>query len=423
MGWSYQCSYELTRAVPFRWFTLLLVIEFTIASVLFSLLSTVTSGYESVPVYSINPNVTETSQVISWLPMSLTRKLISSCQLVPIAVGDTFITNNSALTYTLANVIQNSTTQTSLVYHNNPLENCSVNNIMILVDAVNRNAAQMAKLVYGAEISASITCSLDIGGATSVNLTTAYDYVPSTVAIHDRFTTFAGSGSFGGASLFWGEQAIALYCIQFCMSYGFDYMDDHVEGNGTFNKAALYFTPNLAYMTDITSPEFFSGQERLIAILNNAAVLLQYSYDSNSASLWSRTYPQYYHAADLWAKAFQSTILTDPGQTQYQPNMLSNATLLQYFTSNFSDIVNDVIVFAKGYYDAASLMNQIQVTEDYDSLRDMTGKLEVRPSTIATRYLCQTSQRKPTGNLILSVLVADLVLLQALWKVTMLIST
>jgi hypothetical protein len=187
------------------------------------------------------------------LPRSLTRKLISSCQSVPIAVGDTFVTNNSALTYTLVNVVQNATTQTSLVYHNNPLENCSVNNIVILVDTVNRNAAQMAKLVYGAEISASITCLLDIGGATSINLTTAYDYIPSTVAIHDRFTTFAGSSSSESASLFWGEQAIAPYCIQFCMSCGLNSISQHVEGNGTFNRAALYFTTDSTHSTDITS--------------------------------------------------------------------------------------------------------------------------------------------------------------------------
>jgi hypothetical protein len=47
----------------------------------------------------------------------------------------------------------------------------------------------------------------------------------------------------------------------------------------------------------------------------------------------------------------------------------------------------------------------------------VTGKAEVTPSTIFTTYLCQTPERKLTTALVVLVLLADLVLLRALWSI------
>jgi hypothetical protein len=41
----------------------------------------------------------------------------------------------------------------------------------------------------------------------------------------------------------------------------------------------------------------------------------------------------------------------------------------------------------------------------------------IKPATIATRYFCQVPQLKSTASLVISILVADLVFLQVLWKV------
>ena len=41
----------------------------------------------------------------------------------------------------------------------------------------------------------------------------------------------------------------------------------------------------------------------------------------------------------------------------------------------------------------------------------------INQATFATRCLCQAPQRKSTGSLVISILMADLVFLQALWKV------
>jgi hypothetical protein len=41
----------------------------------------------------------------------------------------------------------------------------------------------------------------------------------------------------------------------------------------------------------------------------------------------------------------------------------------------------------------------------------------VESTTIATEYLCQIPKLKPTGSLLVSVIVADLVFLQVLWLI------
>ena len=53
----------------------------------------------------------------------------------------------------------------------------------------------------------------------------------------------------------------------------------------------------------------------------------------------------------------------------------------------------------------------------YDKLRDDlgSGQLQATPSTISTNYLCSVSKMKSRGNLFISILLADLVLLNTIW--------
>lgn len=55
--------------------------------------------------------------------------------------------------------------------------------------------------------------------------------------------------------------------------------------------------------------------------------------------------------------------------------------------------------------------------KSYEDLKDDTGNIDVTPAVIFTEYLCQIPQRKPMGSLIISIFLADLVFLQALWKI------
>jgi hypothetical protein len=52
--------------------------------------------------------------------------------------------------------------------------------------------------------------------------------------------------------------------------------------------------------------------------------------------------------------------------------------------------------------------------DSYEVLKEQTGPLGTSPSVISTKYLCQVLLQKPTGTLFISILVADLVFMQAL---------
>jgi hypothetical protein len=110
-------------------------------------------------------------------------------------------------------------------------------------------------------------------------------------------------------------------------------------------------------------------------------------------------------AADNLAKSFLSVILTDLGQTTAKQNILQDASLLQHFTSNFSEILKDGDSRGSG-----------PMMEDYDTLKDTIGPIGVNPATLAVNYLCNVPQLKSWSELIVSILVADLVFLRALWS-------
>jgi hypothetical protein len=106
------------------------------------------------------------------------------------------------------------------------------------------------------------------------------------------------------------------------------------------------------------------------------------------------------------AKAAYSTVLTDLGQTKAPHNLLIDADQLQHFTANFSHWWQHIINPVPG-----------PATKDYATLKDSTGPFGVKPSVFVRDYLCQVPRRKALPNLIVSVLVADLVFLQATWQI------
>ncbi len=120
----------------------------------------------------------------------------------------------------------------------------------------------------------------------------------------------------------------------------------------------------------------------------------------------SNAAPNIWLASDSLAKSFYSTILTDLGQTSTVPNILLNATTLQYFTQNFTSMQNYTPNAQPG-----------PARDSYEALKDQTGPLNTSTAVISTKYLCQVPRRKSTGTLFVSILVADLVFMQALWKI------
>ena len=165
---------------------------------------------------------------------------------------------------------------------------------------------------------------------------------------------------------------------------------------------------------DISDLNFFNIDYRFISNAIPVTVFWpgKYIYTATVSNLASNTAsPNVWLASDSLAKSFYSTIMTDLGQTTATPNILLNETALQYFTQNFTTMVST--------YMKSTFVNAVPgpANDSYDALKDQTGPLKTSVAVISTKYLCQVPRRKSTGTLFVSILVADLVFMQALWKI------
>ncbi len=148
-------SYSVSRPYPYKWFTWFVVVGGICATVFFSVLSLAANGY--VPDVQYCPDYNKTMAQKRWtqqFPFSIADKVPPVCQSQDITVNTQFLTNNSALPYTLTSVSQrkgNATvTLPSLRYTNNILESCTVAFIEIELESTQqRSAAQMGWVVWG----------------------------------------------------------------------------------------------------------------------------------------------------------------------------------------------------------------------------------------------------------------------------------
>jgi hypothetical protein len=97
--------------------------------------------------------------------------------------------------------------------------------------------------------------------------------------------------------------------------------------------------------------------------------------------------------AKRFATIFESIILTDLGDATGIRNILLNKTEIEEYI-NFLD---EELVYR--YQLEGPIVN-----------------IGTSPSVIPRKYLCQVPQRKPIRTMIVSILIADLVFMQALWK-------
>jgi hypothetical protein len=127
--------------------------------------------------------------------------------------------------------------------------------------------------------------------------------------------------------------------------------------------------------------------------------------------------PNIWTSVDTLSKALYYTILTDLGQVDAPYiNMLTDARLLTYFTSNFTAI-NESVSGDKHPWGENLGTDPALASAPFTDASAATFDLRVNPSVLTADYLCQIPQLKPTGSLIVSVLIADLVLLQTIWHV------
>ncbi|KAI1209371.1 uncharacterized protein F4807DRAFT_91589 [Annulohypoxylon truncatum] len=412
-------SYSVSRPFPFRWFTPGAIIGGIVSLALFTFLNFASSGYNLVVQISSNPNATlsEGNWLQRW-PSFLTAKVQPTCEPANLPVNSQIFTNQTALTYMLTNVWQHheatgeQVASPSLSYYNNVLENCSVASIEMNLESMDRSANQFAYSEWGALLRSYATCQIATSsGVVFFNLTQTYEYVPSTVSYTD-IGKFLGSGFLSRnqttrASLWWGESLMSTYwgAVTWEMQQERENKTDNHEYG--IRKGTVSFMLNGSF-SDIKDLKYFNADYRFIVdkggsyydVISPGGLPMPVTAEFLNAT---SEYPNIWTKADTLAKSTYSTILTDLGQTTATPNILSDATLLTYFTSNISQI--EMANFKAG-----------PANESFDDLNATTGPLRVTPSVISTTYLCQVPELKSAGNLILAIIVADLVLMQGVWQ-------
>ena len=396
-------DYNISRPYPFKWFTPVVILGGVVAVVLLSIVNLGSSGYTLAALYSHDPNATVSQRGSEYWPSLPITKPQSACQSANIPIDTRLLTNNTALTYTLTNVLQkadktNQTFLSSLVYHNNVLPDCTVDSIAVRLASLGRTAAQIAFASWGVDAQAYISCSLNTNdqSLTTFNLTAEYNFIPDTVSVYSGFYSFIGRNEREKASLYWGESLLSMFSLQLGRDMAFANLT--VEGENIATEGVLTFTRNGA-TSDFTSVKFFDVLFRFIAPLpDNTFVVWPEDVVPDIADAIPDL--DFWNSSDIFAKSLYSTVLADLGQT-LSPNILTDALLLEHFTANFSYMyeLDDVAGPAK----------------DAFSTRNSTGPLGIDPSVLTATYLCEVPRQKPMGNLMVSILIADLVFLQALW--------
>jgi len=118
---------------------------------------------------------------------------------------------------------------------------------------------------------------------------------------------------------------------------------------------------------------------------------------------------------DAFTKAFYSAIMVDLGSTM-TTTVVSNPRLLEHYSQIIGkDGLQTPWLRAGPANDTYENMTR--------TMGDALGPLEIRPSTFYTQYLCQVPKQKPTGQLLVSIIVADLVLLSTIWALVKFVTT
>lgn len=114
-----------------------------------------------------------------------------------------------------------------------------------------------------------------------------------------------------------------------------------------------------------------------------------------------------------YAVALTSTIHVDLGNPRPK-NLLTSPDYMQRYSEGFQSIneaVMTMVANTTGWWPTSFELP----TRTYEELRDSTGPLGISPAVIFSQYTCQVPKMRSVGSLIISVFIADLVILSAAW--------
>jgi hypothetical protein len=421
-------SYNITRPYPFKWFTPVTAIGGLIAVVLVSFINFTTSGYELVSTSSSNPNRTVGDSTwhgnINW-PSYFVQNSQATCASTTLPVNIEVFTNNHAIPYTLSSVWRVKGTKKdylgSLVYHNNLLRDCNVTQVDIQVlGKFTQSPLNTARTGVGLLLKPRATCAVDVdtlttdldssSGPTFLNLVGSYDFGD------DEIPRFLRRNESIRASLYWGESLLRAYWV--IVADAWHGSAGKVKDNQFYAEIILKRRARGSNGTrgEVLSDSFFS-----IDCFTETTFCKNHSESVSWLSEGGHDrdpYPGIWRRIDTLGKAMWFTVMTDLGQNisvDGTPNMLVYDDLLQGLTSNLTNEYRYWNQTKSQHHAYAVPYIKGLAMKSFNASDSPQPGLGASPSYLSTNYFCQVPKAKSAGALFFSVLIADLVLLQALW--------
>ncbi|TDZ75013.1 Non-reducing end alpha-L-arabinofuranosidase BoGH43A [Colletotrichum trifolii] len=412
-----------------------------ILTVVFSFVNLTSNAFYLKTIYTTDLNGTEAAVNSRWFnkaPFNWQGDMDVECQPYPLTVGSPFFTSNNGFHYRVKGIrMLNGTADSSagspdirsaIGYKNTALQDCYLKDLLIILyksdpselpswwltfkNSVVESAVLQCNVLSDAGL-AEVTLQADYHGETEKN----YDYV-----IDSNHKT--------RASVWWGTRLSNAYFIGILAAAA--RVPKIEEHDGTFlNRARIRFTAN-PEEADIRSDDFF----RLKWSFNFANGRLQQFEMPISKGV--KAYNSDFWASPVmteslhYAKLMNSLFALDLGNCD-SPSLLLTHSALQYAIHAPDDmnrkpggLLNNSATFQRMDALRYNMIPQpgdtdgqnptVALNESYAAFQPIMGPLSCKNATISAQYLCSVPKQKKIGVMLLAIVLADLVFLQAAWK-------
>lgn len=396
-------SHNITRPYPFRWFTPVVLGGGIIVTVLVSFLNVAASGYELVTTSTTDPKGVRSGAewFDSWPKWLASTR--ASCDPATMPLQTSMYTNKTAFLYTLASVqgrdewfagLGKRSGRGALIYDDDTLSWCNVTSLRINIDSNLQTAGQLSQSSVGAALTMNIECLVERPGenTTYLDLVTTHELVSQGIG-SGLGAVGVGEASFFGAimlSTYWKELATKYYLENVNLDRPF------YKAEVTLERTAGARSMRPVTMEEIVGMDFLSVDSCWLVPLNSTGFSHadEYCNDRTISELAQngtddKVLPSIWQPLSMLGTAMWFAVLADLGRDDHiLPNILTHPQEVRNLTK---------VDFILGPYDDA--------------------QPKITPSVFSTTYICQVPRLKSTGTLIVSVLVADLVMLQTIWKI------
>lgn len=426
-------SYNLSRPYPYRWFTPVVLVGGLLATVLFSVVNLAANGYQLQTVYVTDPNATISQKY--WYTtgaFGLNSKLKSTCEPQNLLLGTQLFTSNLGLSYTITKIQHdgNDSPEPAVSYLNHTLEECQVDSVDVHLARADQSPPSSldATVVnwwtwHAGSATASATCAV-MGSSGKVNVTLSTTLNP-TKRDYSYLLTIPTDSS----STWWATRVLNLYWVG--LLWTMTYASTGLKGT-LFDKSQFSFS--LKDIHAMKSPALFN-LDGFDFNMDDGGILNDQSLVSTNRLFNNATLRPNISATATealgFAKAFYSLVLVDLGQRE-TPNLFLDEDLLKYaldapddiFRTTDSEWLGSDKVYttldANEYCtlcspNETSCDTYVPMNQSYNAFKDQLGPLNTTAATIFMQYACSVPQARSVGTTFLSVLLADLVFLQALW--------